>query len=98
MGKPNSIESAPTAAYQPSTKFRTRSGTTAGYACPGGLCSRGQAKDLLLLLFPLGPRARQPSPAQFPVLIYEQCHCFFGPISAGSRIPGRLLAPIRPGV
>src|SRR5205809_2079720 len=25
MGKPNSIESAPTAAYQPSTKFRTRS-------------------------------------------------------------------------
>src|SRR5207249_3231945 len=26
MGKPNSIESAPTAAYQPSTKFRTRSG------------------------------------------------------------------------
>src|SRR5436190_19943460 len=28
MGKPNSIESAPTAAYQPSTKFRTRSNGT----------------------------------------------------------------------
>src|SRR5207249_8767261 len=35
MGKPNSIESAPTAAYQPSTKFRTRSlpvGTATAFA------------------------------------------------------------------
>src|SRR5690348_6165103 len=66
-------------------------GTTAGQASREASALRGQAVDRLLLLVPPSPGARQPSPAQFPVLTYGQCHRFFGPISAGSRIPGRLL-------